>query len=148
MGIWLWLYSSVNSGGRSNDLTKALECRGWAGAYRTSNENLGVEHGMIVSRIYEAYDNVGYWVEHKTFPPDEIAARFHHRLVIVHLFPNGNGRWSRLMADILAVRLVQEALTWSGGALQDAGELRARYIAALQAADGHNFGPLIAFARG
>ncbi len=118
------------------------------GTYRTSNKNLGVEHGMIVPKIYEVYDNVDYWVEHKTFPPDEIAARFHHGLVIVHPFPNGNGRWSRLMADILAVRVGQEAFTWSGGDLQDADELRARYIAALQAADGHDFYPLIAFARG
>jgi len=133
--------------GRSLHKRMLGEVWDWAGTYRSSDKNIGVEHGIIVPRLYEVYDNVGYWVEHTTFPPDEIAVRFHHGLVIVHPFPNGNGRWSRLMADILAVRLRQEAFTWSGGSLQDAGELRARYIAALQAADNHNFGSLIAFAR-
>jgi Fic-DOC domain mobile mystery protein B len=88
-----------------------------------------------------------YWVEHKTFPQDEIAVRFHHGLVAVHPFPNGNGRWSRLMGDILAVQLGQTPFTWSGGAFADAGELRAQYIAALRAADSHDFTPLVGFAR-
>ena len=119
----------------------------WAGHYRTSNKNLGVEHGMIVPRLYEVFDQIGYWVDHQTFPPDEIAIRFHHALVVVHPFPNGNGRWSRLMGDVLAVRLGQSVFSWSGGALADAGALRASYIAALQAADIHNFAPLMDFAR-
>jgi Fic-DOC domain mobile mystery protein B len=119
----------------------------WAGDYRTSNKNLGVEHGTIVPRLYEVFDNVRYWVDHETFPPDEIALRFHHGLVVAHPFPNGNGRWSRLMGDILAVRSGQASFTWSGGDLADAGALRARYIAALQAADSHDFAPLIDFAR-
>ena len=119
----------------------------WAGDYRTGNKNLGVEHGMIVPRLYEVFEQIGYWVDHKTFPPDEIAIRFHHGLVVVHPFPNGNGRWSRLMGDVLAVRLGQPVFTWSGGALADAGELRERYIEVLQAADNHDFAPLIEFAR-
>lgn len=119
----------------------------WAGDYRTSNKNLGVDHGMVVPRLYEVYEQIGYWVEHETFPADEIALRFHHSLVVVHPFPNGNGRWSRLMGDVLAVRLGQSVFTWSGGALADAGALRARYIDVLRAADGHDFGPLIEFAR-
>jgi len=119
----------------------------WAGDYRRTNKNLGVEHGMIVPRLYDVFDNVGYWVDHATFPPDEIAIRFHHGLVVVHPFANGNGRWSRLMGDILALRLGQGAFTWSGGALGDAGGLRAQYIAALHAADAHDFAPLIGFAR-
>jgi Fic-DOC domain mobile mystery protein B len=81
---------------------------GWD--YRTSNKNLGVERAQIYPRLYEAFDQVRYWVEHKTFPPDEIAIRLHHALVIIHPFPNGNGRWSRLMADILVVRLGQRPL--------------------------------------
>ena len=119
----------------------------WAGDYRTSNKNLGVEHGMIVPRLYEVYEQIGYWVDHQTFPPDEIALRFHHSLVVVHPFPNGNGRWSRLMGDVLAIRLGQPVFTWSVGALADAGALRARYIEVLRAADGHDFVPLIEFAR-
>jgi len=100
-----------------------------------------------VPRLYEVFDNAGYWIEHKTFAPDEIAIRFHHGLVAVHPFANGNGRWSRLMGDILAARLGQAPFNWAGGALADPGGVRAQYIAALQAADGHDFATLIDFAR-
>ena len=119
----------------------------WAGEYRTSNKNLGAEHGMIVPRLYEVFENIDYWVNHQTFPPDEIAIRFHHGLVVVHPFANGNGRWSRLMGDILATRLGETPFTWAGGDLADPSMVRAQYIAALQAADGHDFAPLIGFAR-
>jgi Fic-DOC domain mobile mystery protein B len=119
---------------------------GWD--YRTSNKNLGVdERAQIHPRLYEAFDQVRYWVEHKTFPPDEIAIRLHHALVIIHPFPNGNGRWSRLMADILVVRLGQRRFTWGRSALRAAGDTRSAYIAALRAADNHDFTPLLAFAR-
>jgi Fic-DOC domain mobile mystery protein B len=119
----------------------------WAGAYRTSNKNIGVGRDQIQLRLNEALDNVRYWVEHKTFRPDEIAVRFHHALVFIHPFPNGNGRWSRLMADILAVRLGQPRFTWGRSALRAADETRQAYIEALKAADNHNFSGLIAFAR-
>jgi Fic-DOC domain mobile mystery protein B len=103
----------------------------WAGSYRTSNKNLGVERMLIHPRLYEALDQTRYWVEHETFPPDEIAVRFHHALVVVHPFPNGNGRWSRLMADILVVRLGRRRFSWGRGALRAADETRDAYIAAL-----------------
>ena len=77
----------------------------WAGAYRTTDKNLGVERAVILPRLYEAFEQTAFWVEHKTFGPDEIGTRFHHALVQVHPFPNGNGRWSRLMADVLVVRI-------------------------------------------
>ena len=119
----------------------------WAGTYRTSDKNLGVDHWQIQPKLYEALDNARYWIEHQTFPPDEIAVRFHHVLVFIHPFPNGNGRWSRLMADLLVVRLGQPRLTWGRSALQAPDETRSAYIGALKAADNHDFGPLLAFAR-
>ncbi|MFZ3326688.1 MAG: mobile mystery protein B [Methylocella sp.] len=119
----------------------------WAGTYRTSNKNLGVERSLIQTRLYEAFDQARYWVEHKTYPPDEIAVRFHHALVFIHPFPNGNGRWSRLMADILVVKLGQKRFTWGRSALRAAGETRNAYIAALKAADNHDLAALLAFAR-
>ena len=78
---------------------------------------------------------------------DEIAVRLHHRLVDIHPFPNGNGRHARLMADLLVMSLGGERFSWGSANLQDAGEVRRRYIAALQAADNHDLGPLLAFAR-
>jgi Fic-DOC domain mobile mystery protein B len=119
----------------------------WAGTYRTSNKNIGVERWQVQPRLAEALDNARYSVENKIYSPDEIAVRFHHALVFIHPFPNGNGRWSRLMADLLAVRLGQPRFTWGRSALRAPDETRRAYIDALKAADNHDFGPLIAFAR-
>jgi Fic-DOC domain mobile mystery protein B len=119
----------------------------WAGKYRTTNTNLGVDRTLIRPRLDEVLDNTRFWVHSNTFAPDEIAVRFHHTLVSVHPFPDGNGRWSRLMADVLATRLGQRRFTWGGNLLSDAGGMRQSYIDALRAADGHDLGPLLAFAR-
>ena len=102
----------------------------WAGVYRSSNKNIGVDREQIQIRLDEALDNVRYWIEHKTFPPDEIAVRFHHELVFIHPFPNGNGRWSRLMADILAIRLGQPRFSWGRSSLRAADKTRQAYIEA------------------
>jgi Fic-DOC domain mobile mystery protein B len=119
----------------------------WAGTYRTSDKNIGVTWQLIQPRLHEALEQTRFWIESKTFPPDEIAVRFHHALVFIHPFPDGNGRWSRLMADILVVKLGQKRLTWGRTALRAAGETRSAYIAALKAADNHDFTLLPAFAR-
>lgn len=119
----------------------------WAGTYRTSKKNIGPEYWEVQPQLFLAFDNVRYWIEHKSFPPDEIAVRFHREIVWVHPFPNGNGRWSRLMADMLAIRLGQKRFTWGGSSLRAPDDVRKIYIDALQAADGHDFEPLIAFAR-
>ena len=92
-------------------------------------------------------DDARYWVENKTYPPDELAVRLHHRLVAIHPFPNGNGRTTRLMADLLAVRLGRDPFTWGSVSLTDVSETRTRYIAALRAADRHDIRPLLEFAR-
>lgn len=119
----------------------------WAGKYRTTNTNLGVDRALIQSRLYEVLDNTRFWIENNTFSPDEIAVRFHHALVSVHPFSDGNGRWSRLMADVLAARLDRPRFTWGGGDLGDTGQMRQRYIDTLKAADNQDFAPLQVFAR-
>jgi Fic-DOC domain mobile mystery protein B len=119
----------------------------WAGKNRTSDKNIGVTRSLINARIDDAIDNIQFWIDHKTFPPDEIAVRFHHTLVFIHPFPNGNGRWSRLMADILAVQLGRPRFTWGRVDLHNENETRKAYMAALTKADNHDFTALIAFAR-
>ncbi len=119
----------------------------WAGTYRLTGRNIGIEAYRIPEELAVMLGDVRYWGEHKSFPPDEIAIRLHHRLVAIHPFPNGNGRHARLIADLLIERLGSQPFSWGGGRLADAGELRAKYIAALQAADNHNIEPLLAFAR-
>jgi Fic-DOC domain mobile mystery protein B len=119
----------------------------WAGTYRQTERIIGIEARRIPADMPVLFDDLRYWVEHETFPPDEIAIRLHHQLVAIHPFPNGNGRHTRLMADLLIERLGGEPFSWGGGSVVEVGELRARYIAALKAADGHDIGPLLAFAR-
>jgi Fic-DOC domain mobile mystery protein B len=119
----------------------------WAGEYRKSDRNLGVKPHLLQPELRQAIDDAQYWVDHKSYAPDELAVRFHHRLVVVHPFPNGNGRWSRLAADLLIVRQGGSRFTWGRANLQTAGNVRQAYIDALLAADNHDFTPLTAFAR-
>ena len=119
----------------------------WAGDFRRTERNIGIDPARIPVELRMVLDDARYWVENETYPPDEIAVRLHHRLVAIHPFPNGNGRTTRLLADLLAVRLKQEPFTWGRVSLTDVSETRARYIAALRAADDHDITPLIEFAR-
>jgi Fic-DOC domain mobile mystery protein B len=119
----------------------------WAGEFRKSDKNIGVDWLKISVELRKLIDDVHYQIEHAAYPPDEIAARFHHRLVAIHPFPNGNGRHARLMADLLVERLGQPRFTWGSRSLTDACETRLRYIAALQAADARDYAPLLAFVR-
>jgi Fic-DOC domain mobile mystery protein B len=119
----------------------------WAGKFRTSARNIGIDYWQIPIALRQLLDDAKAWIEYTTYPPDEIALRFHHRLVQIHPFPNGNGRHSRLMADLLAIQLGRERFSWGRESLRDPGAARARYIEALRAADDHDMGPLLAFAR-
>lgn len=117
----------------------------WAGTFRRTARNIGVD--AIPMETAALFDSAPYWIEHETYPSNEIAIRLHHQLVAIHTFPNGNGRHSRLMADLLIEALGGESFSWGRGSLADTGELRGRYIAALKAADDHDIGPLLIFAR-
>lgn len=119
----------------------------WAGEYRTTPRNIGIDAYRIPMEVRQLVDDVRYQVEHETYPPDEIAVRFSHRLVSIHPFPNGNGRHSRMVADLLAVQLGQKPFTWGRMSLVDPSATRKAYIAALQAADGHDIELLLTFAR-
>ena len=119
----------------------------WAGTYRTTEKNIGVPHHEIRDRLAALLGDARYWREQGTYAPDELAVRFHHRLVFIHPFANGNGRHARLMADVLAQRQDRPIFTWGGADLARAGDFRRRYIDALRAADANDIAPLLAFAR-
>jgi len=120
----------------------------WAGSYRTSNKNIGVDYWRIVEEIGQLLGNALYWVENAVYERDELAVRFHHRIVSIHPFPNGNGRLSRTAADLLVEALGGERFSWGTAlAAEDAAAARRTYIEALQAADGGDIAPLLAFAR-
>lgn len=119
----------------------------WAGTFRNSGKNIGIDWQQIAIRLRDLLADVRYQIDHHTFPPDEIAVRFHHRLVSIHAFPNGNGRHARLMADLLAIKLGQPRFSWGSRSLVEANATRERYIQALQAADKHDYQLLCEFAR-
>lgn len=114
----------------------------WAGTFRATERKIGVQAHRIGTELASLLSDIRCWIEHKTFPSDEIAIRFHHRLVAIYLFPNGNGRQARLAADLLIVRLGGDPFTWA-----NMGEIRGRYVAALSAADHHDIVPLLELAR-
>lgn len=119
----------------------------WAGAYRTTGRNIGVDAYRIGMDLHQLIGDVRYWTDNATYSADEIVIRFHHRLVAIHPFPNGNGRHARLAADLLAVQLGMPRFSWGRVNLVKAQDTRRAYVAALRAADGHDIGPLLAFAR-
>lgn len=120
----------------------------WAGRFRTRDKNIGVAFHKISSDLKVLLDDAAYWVANKTYHEDEIAVRFHHRLVHIHPFPNGNGRHARLAADLLVVSVGKERFFWGHVSLNRASELRKCYIDALVTADrDFNYRPLLQFAR-
>lgn len=119
----------------------------WAGQYRRTDKNVGVDAYRIPQELRQLVGDCRYWIDHETYHPDEIAARFHHRLVWIHPYPNGNGRHGRLATDLLLVSLGRERFTWGRENLVDPGETRQRYINALRVADHHNLEPLLDFVR-
>ena len=119
----------------------------WAGIQRTTELNIGVAPHLIAVELHTLMGDVRYWIDHDTFASDEIVVRFHHRLVAIHPFQNGNGRHARLAADLLIVQLGGQRFTWGWANLIEAAQTRNDYVQALQAADAHDIGPLLAFAR-
>jgi len=119
----------------------------WAGRYRTTEKNIGVPFPEIREPLMALFGDVRYWLEHRAYPTDEIAVRFHHRLVVIHPFPNGNGRHARLLADAFVMKHGLATFTWEARDLIKPGEARIRYLEGLHAADDGDMKLLIAFAR-
>ena len=120
----------------------------WAGKFRKSDKNIGVAWYTISVEIKKLCDDVSYWIRNKTFSEDEIGVRFHHRLVAIHLFPNGNGRHARLATDILLENVFHKPpFTWGNTKLIQQGDDRKRYIESLIAADKGDYKKLLLFVR-
>ena len=120
----------------------------WAGRYRTTEKNLGWAVPRITEGVRNAFDDARTQLQYASYPLHEVAVRLHHQLVVIHPWPNGNGRHARLVADVVVAAGRGAPLTWGAGAnLVTAGEIRARYLAAVRAADGQDFGALLEFAR-
>jgi len=120
----------------------------WAGAFRQSNKNIGVAREMIGVELRKLCADVKYWIEFKSWAVDEVAVRFHHRLVWIHPFVNGNGRHARMMTDLLLEKkLAAMRFAWGKDAVNQANDCRQQYIRALQSADRGDYTLLLCFVR-
>jgi Fic-DOC domain mobile mystery protein B len=120
----------------------------WAGEYRKTEKNIGISKWKIAPQLKALLDDTIYWIENSVYAPDEIAVRFKHRIVSIHCFANGNGRHSRLMADIIASKIFkQPVFTWGAANLVRQGDARSEYLKAVKTADAGDVQLLIAFAR-
>lgn len=119
----------------------------WAGNYRTTEKNIGIPSWQISEQVRILCDNTQYQIDNTAIDPGRLAAEFHHRLVQIHPFPNGNGRHARLMTDVLLRSLGCDPFSWGRANLESVGEARDRYLQALRAADRGDIGPLSTFAR-
>lgn len=116
---------------------------GWAGTYRHSDKNIGVEWPSIPEEVRKLVDDGAYWIREGVFTIDEAAVRLHHRLVHIHPFPDGNGRHARLWCDLLLEQNGRRPILWQSDQLGSAGKARRAYISSLRAADGGNLEPLL-----
>lgn len=123
----------------------------WAGKQRRTNKNIGVMKENIMDDLGQLLKNVEYWIGNDVFEIDELATRFHHRLVQIHVFANGNGRHARLATDLLLKKLGEKRFSWGLNDerlnLNYESEIRTRYIEALRTADKGDFSPLLKFVR-
>ena len=119
----------------------------WAGQFRQVQTNIGIPASQIATRLEQLCRNTHYQVEHISYSWDELATRFHHELVLIHPFPNGNGRHARLATDLLIERNGQSRFTWGSRSLTESSNVRNEYIAALREADNGNIERLLAFVR-
>jgi Fic-DOC domain mobile mystery protein B len=118
----------------------------WAGSYRLSDKNIGVPWASVPQTVAELLHRADGWRRTERYSWDEWGVRFHHRLVEIHPFANGNGRHARLMTDAVMTRAGQTPFSWGRVGTQSS-DTRERYIAALREADARDFAPLLAFVR-
>ena len=120
----------------------------WAGEFRTSEKNIGIKWPLIGVELKKLLDDANYWIQNGTYIPEEIAIRFKHRLVSIHCFPNGNGRHSRMIADIIMESIFKEnVFSWHQSNMTKPNDTRKEYISALKKADNGEITPLIEFAK-
>ena len=120
----------------------------WAGEFRTTNKNIGVDKWQIGTELKCMLDDGRHWHEHQIYSPDEMAMRFKHRMVSIHCFPNGNGRHSRFVADLIIEKICRlPVFSWGVEKLNSKGVSRMAYLQAVKAADRGDINPLLLFAR-
>lgn len=120
----------------------------WPGEFRKTDKNLGIPFYQIPTELKQLLDDTKYWIENNTYDSDEIAIRLKHRIVSIHCFANGNGRHSRILADIIIEKVFkQKMFSWGMSDLSKENDVRAYYLKAIKLADRHDYSELLKFAR-
>lgn len=123
----------------------------WAGKPRQSDKNIGVHWEQIPTSLGQLFENTKFRIQSNPADIENIAIEFHHRLVSIHAFPNGNGRHARHMTNLLLEQNGHSPFTWGKNSNQTAieveGPKRDEYIAALKEADSKRYDRLLAFAK-
>ncbi|OFW81036.1 MAG: hypothetical protein A2887_02105 [Alphaproteobacteria bacterium RIFCSPLOWO2_01_FULL_40_26] len=117
----------------------------WAGQLRKTDKNIGCDPNKIRIELKNLQNDFKFWVDNQTYSIKQIALVVHHRLVKIHIFPNGNGRHARLVADCIIRKFdPTKKIDWSGKNLlgkkfESIDELRKNYIQSLRKADYGNY---------
>ena len=119
----------------------------WAGKFRSCELSIGIKAYQVPTALKELADDIAFWDKHKTYDIYEVAARLHHRAVQIHPFQNGNGRWSRMLANIYLRQNGSMPVKWQENLLSKENTKRDEYIQALKNADSGNYAKLIAMHR-
>jgi Fic-DOC domain mobile mystery protein B len=120
----------------------------WAGEFRRTEKNIGIAPTQIGVSLKQINDNCLYWINNNVYPNNEIAIRYKHEIIRIHCFANGNGRHSRLIADIIINHVFgKPVFTWGQLSHKDPNESRNSYLKALKQADENNIIPLLEFAK-
>lgn len=115
----------------------------WAGKLRQVELSIGIKAYLVAAELKKLSDDIEFWSKNKTFDVYETATRIHHRAVQIHPFKNGNGRWSRMLANIYLRQNGLMPVKWQEDLLASENPKRNEYIHALKKADNSNFTDLI-----
>lgn len=115
----------------------------WAGKFRHVELSIGIKAYKVPVALKELSNDIAYWEAHRTFDIYETAARIHHRAVHIHPFQNGNGRWSRMLANIYLRQNGSMPVKWQEDLLSNVNPKRDEYIHALKEADNGDYTKLI-----
>ncbi len=120
----------------------------WAGSYRTRELNIGCDPFHIRTNLFNLLEDIKCWIEFNHFDSLELSARIQHRLVLIHPFPNGNGRHSRIFTDCVRGMILEKpTLRWAEGNLDQQTEEREQYISSLRQADRGDYQTFIDYLR-
>ena len=108
----------------------------WAGEIRS--HDLGNADFLYPEKVRPALmqliGDAEYWFKNDTYPKKETIARIHEKLLTIHPFANGNGRWSRILTEYICKQNKIDIPKWNLKSKDDPQKRRKEYIEAVELA--------------